>query len=212
MATVDDLAAGGIRGVMPQRARSRDHLVEEFVPSSAWDDDNHSHYLLIDLPGFRKEEVSLRVDSGGKQITVAGERLLNHNKYVYFHQTYQLPEGISDTDRITGKFDGEILYVTVPKHVPAAAAPGSPLPAGSNPDGERIAAAGCSCTNTAVAEFGKGDVEKWWERDCEGSSNSVMRRVIEMIGEHKGIVTVAVIAFAFGVLMAPKFGISPPAA
>ncbi|CAI0549364.1 unnamed protein product, partial [Linum tenue] len=162
--------------------------------------------------GFRKEEVSLRVDSGGKQITVAGERLLNHNKYVYFHQTYQLPEGISDTDRITGKFDGEILYVTVPKHVPAAAAPGSPLPAGSNPDGERIAAAGCSCTNTAVAEFGKGDVEKWWERDCEGSSNSVMRRVIEMIGEHKGIVTVAVIAFAFGVLMAPKFGISPPAA
>ncbi|CAN1336771.1 hypothetical protein LINPERPRIM_LOCUS37291 [Linum perenne] len=36
--------------VLPERARSSDHLVEELVPSSSWDEDNHSYFLLVNLP------------------------------------------------------------------------------------------------------------------------------------------------------------------
>ncbi|KAF2311346.1 hypothetical protein GH714_021947 [Hevea brasiliensis] len=46
-----------------KRTRSQDHVVEEFVPSAAWTEDSHSHYLLVDLPDFRKEEVKLQVDT-----------------------------------------------------------------------------------------------------------------------------------------------------
>ncbi|CAN0901608.1 Protein RESTRICTED TEV MOVEMENT 2 [Linum grandiflorum] len=183
--------------VMPERAPSRDHLVEELVPSSAWDDDIHAHFLLIDLPGFRKEEVSLQVDSGEKQIIVTGKRLLSHNKYVYFHQTYRLPSGISETDNIVGKFDGEILYVTVPKHQVSTAE--------RSPDGA-VASNSSGISGSHVAEFGKADLEKW--EHC-GELGSVMSRAIGTIRKHKGIATVAVIAFTLGVLLSPKLITTP---
>ncbi|XP_050222788.1 inactive protein RESTRICTED TEV MOVEMENT 2-like [Mercurialis annua] len=105
---------GGKRVRFGVRASSRDHSVQEFVPSAAWTEDSEFHFLLIDLPEFKKEEVKLHVDESG-QIIVSGERLVkNSNKYIYFEKAFKSPEN-SDIGRITGKFDGEILYVTLPK-------------------------------------------------------------------------------------------------
>ncbi|KAK9995992.1 hypothetical protein SO802_020678 [Lithocarpus litseifolius] len=95
------------------RAPSRDHIVEEFVPYSGWTEDANGRYLLIDLPGFKKEEVKLSVDGSGN-MTATGQRQVNEDKMVCFDQSFKLPEN-SDVDKISGRFDGEILYVTVPK-------------------------------------------------------------------------------------------------
>ncbi|KAK7822749.1 inactive protein RESTRICTED TEV MOVEMENT 2 [Quercus suber] len=95
------------------RAPSRDHIVEEFVPYSGWTEDVNGRYLLIDLPDFKKEEVKLSIDGSGN-MTATGQRQVNEDKMVHFDQSFKLPEN-SDVDKISGRFDGEILYVTVPK-------------------------------------------------------------------------------------------------
>ena len=69
--------------------------------------------FLIFVLGFKKEEVKLNIDGLGN-ITATGQRQVNEDKMVYFDQSFKLPEN-SDDDKISGRFDGEILYVTVPK-------------------------------------------------------------------------------------------------
>jgi len=64
---------------------------------------------------FRKEEVKLQVDSYGR-IVVKGERQINAWKHDHFRLTFPAPLD-SDMDRIAGKFDGGVLYVTIPKQV-----------------------------------------------------------------------------------------------
>ncbi|KAF3964749.1 hypothetical protein CMV_011001 [Castanea mollissima] len=96
-----------------ERAPSRDHLVEDYVPYSGWTEDVNGRYLLIDLPGFKKEDIKLSVDGSGN-IKATGQRQVNEDKKSYFDQSFKLPEN-SDVDKIAAKFEGEILYVTVPK-------------------------------------------------------------------------------------------------
>ena len=69
--------------------------------------------FLIFVLGFKKEEVKLNIDGLGN-ITATGQRQVNEDKMVYFDQSFKLPEN-SDDDKISGRFEGEILYVTVPK-------------------------------------------------------------------------------------------------
>ncbi|XP_076947606.1 uncharacterized protein LOC143619601 [Bidens hawaiensis] len=90
-------------------------VFEEFVPPSDWTEDSTCHYLLVDLPGFRKQELKLQVDKG-THILVSGVRQATENRYKRFEQSFELPKD-ANTEKITGKFDGEILYISVPKKV-----------------------------------------------------------------------------------------------
>ncbi|KAF5758486.1 putative alpha crystallin/Hsp20 domain, HSP20-like chaperone [Helianthus annuus] len=90
-------------------------VFEEFVPPSAWTEDATCHYLLVDLPGFKKHELKLQVDDR-THIIVSGERQVRENKYKRFEQRLELPKD-ADIEKITGKLDGEILYISVPKKV-----------------------------------------------------------------------------------------------
>ncbi|CAN1262427.1 hypothetical protein LINPERPRIM_LOCUS11279 [Linum perenne] len=135
---------------------------------------------------------------------VTGERLVKHNQYVYFHQTYQLPGEILDTYNITGTFEGQILYVKVPKHeattverILVATTLNS-----TSPNEGRIT----RVSGSHIAEFGKSELEKW---ECCGEGSVMLRAIGGVIGKHKGIVTAVVIAFTLGVLVSPKFSIRP---
>ncbi|KAK3226385.1 hypothetical protein Dsin_006247 [Dipteronia sinensis] len=95
-------------------------IVHDFVPSSRWTEDSNGHYLLVDLPDFKKEEVKLQVDPSG-HVTISGEQLTSevgsYCTYIFrFHQTLTLPPD-SDINRVSGNLDLErgIYYVTVPK-------------------------------------------------------------------------------------------------
>lgn len=65
------------------------------------------------LSEFKKEQVELQIVDTGR-VKVSGERLTEPSKYVRFEQTYKVPEN-ADLKNVTGKFDGETLYVTFPK-------------------------------------------------------------------------------------------------
>ncbi|KAM5570681.1 inactive protein RESTRICTED TEV MOVEMENT 2-like [Rosa sericea] len=88
----------------------------KIVPASGWTEDSNGHYLLVDLEGFNKEKVKLEVNTTTGHLTVTGERQVNEREHVYIEENFPIPAN-SDVDKITGKFDGEILYVTVPKIV-----------------------------------------------------------------------------------------------
>ncbi|KAK3035680.1 hypothetical protein RJ639_032552 [Escallonia herrerae] len=87
--------------------------VDDLVPPFGWTEDSTCHYLLVDLPGFRREEVKLEANDQIRQIMVSGERQVNE-KNMRFHQTFYLPEN-SDIQNISGQFEGGILSVTIPK-------------------------------------------------------------------------------------------------
>ncbi|KAK7388974.1 hypothetical protein VNO78_23805 [Psophocarpus tetragonolobus] len=97
------------------RTREPTPVVEAIVPNSGWTQDSAGHYLVVDLPEFRKEDVKLQVDSYGR-IVVTGDRHVDEWKRVHFRLTFPEPLD-SDVNKIAGKFDGGILYVTVPKQL-----------------------------------------------------------------------------------------------
>ncbi|KAH7858418.1 hypothetical protein Vadar_023620 [Vaccinium darrowii] len=99
------------------RWQASDRVIEEFEPSAAWTEDSSSHYLLVDVPGFQKEWLKLQVHDLHEHgyIKVGGEKP-TENKVVYFDQKFKIPEN-SDTTKITGRYEGGVLYVIVPKLV-----------------------------------------------------------------------------------------------
>ncbi|XP_061954014.1 17.9 kDa class I heat shock protein-like [Populus nigra] len=188
---------GGMRsGGIADRTPSRSHVVEEWVPSSAWTEDSNGHYLLVDLPDFKKEEVKLQVDNSG-QIVVSGERLVNNNsKVIHFEQKFKLPEN-SDTDKITGKFDGEILYVTVPKQEETSVEPEYQNTATAT------ATATASENHRRLEEKGSMDSyrlfsRKYWRQEDEATP---LEKALEMIKKNKGILLTAVLAFSLGIIV-----------
>ncbi|XP_021633930.1 inactive protein RESTRICTED TEV MOVEMENT 2 [Manihot esculenta] len=215
----------GKGGEAGERTRSRNHVYQEFVPSAAWTEDSNSHYLLVDLPDFKKEEVKLQVDASG-QITVRGERLVNNNKYISFEKTFKAPEN-SDMDNITGKFDGEILYVTLPKKVQRKEATNEIREnieggVGKDNEQEKPSSVGERASEletneeeeeeerkkkkerkkgSRVDEFGTETVKKWGEED----EVSVVEKAMGILMKNRDILLTAAFAFSLGVLVSRKF-------
>lgn len=172
-----------------------------------------SIFVILILLDFKKEEVRLQVDDSGN-ITVSGERLVNNNKYVYFEQTFKMPEN-SDIDKISGKFEGEILYVTVPKQV---------LEEKKEP--EIGIAEDKAQQNTLVDEnfnennedHGNDELQNKEKKEMRKKRNSVdgfhreilkkweleatpLERAMKVIRKNKVILITAVVAFSLGVLI-----------
>ncbi|KAI3963478.1 hypothetical protein MKW98_022900 [Papaver atlanticum] len=96
-----------------ERTNTRLLTYEDFQPSTDWTHDLNCHVLLLDLPGFKKEELKVQVDNSWK-ITISGERKVSENKYCRFKQISDVPKD-SDIDKISGRFDGGLLFVIIPK-------------------------------------------------------------------------------------------------
>ncbi|XP_019224347.1 PREDICTED: inactive protein RESTRICTED TEV MOVEMENT 2-like isoform X2 [Nicotiana attenuata] len=95
---------------------STNSIYEDLEPSSGWIEDTNNHYLLIDLPGFKREEVKLQVDIFGN-ITVSGERKVSEYKYIRFKISTKAPEK-SKCEDTSARLEDGILYVIIPKELP----------------------------------------------------------------------------------------------
>ncbi|KAL8464981.1 hypothetical protein ACS0TY_034456 [Phlomoides rotata] len=98
-----------------ERRHPRNKIFEYMMPSSCWAENDDSHTLMIDLPGFKKEEVRIRADDNYENIIVSGERQTNDiNKIIHFEQSFKVPHtcNIEDT---SGILEDDIFYVTLPK-------------------------------------------------------------------------------------------------
>ncbi|KAF5734713.1 hypothetical protein HS088_TW15G00205 [Tripterygium wilfordii] len=205
------------RGEFRERERSHNSLVEQIVPSSAWTEDSYCHYLLVDIPGFKKEEVKLHIDDSGNVI-VSGERLVKDDKFIIFEQTFKIPDN-SDADQISGKFDGEILHVTVPKkpikkheEEPRTANVEAKNAQKHGKDGqvdkdhhqqqEQVKEKKAKKVDHHFKDgFPKEIIEKWGLED----GSELVAVAMEMVKKHKGIVITAALAFSLGCFVGRKF-------
>ncbi|GJN18540.1 hypothetical protein PR202_gb05712 [Eleusine coracana subsp. coracana] len=87
-------------------------------PVYEWLDDGGSYLLRLNLAGFNKEDFRVHVDAGGR-LTVISQQ----GRAPRLHKAFQLPN-TANLDGITGRFDGAVLTLTVPKQQqPDAVAP-----------------------------------------------------------------------------------------
>ncbi|KAL6882079.1 hypothetical protein ACP4OV_011551 [Aristida adscensionis] len=100
----------------------------EVDPEYEWLDDRDSYLLRLKLPGFKKEDFRVHVDAAGR-LTVLGQRAAGAaGGAASVHKAFQLPS-TANLDAITGRFDGAVLTLTVPKRrEPGAVAPPPALP------------------------------------------------------------------------------------
>ncbi|KAL2922472.1 15.4 kDa class V heat shock protein [Bienertia sinuspersici] len=88
---------------------------EEITPSSGWTQSPDIHCLLVDLPGFEKDEIKLIIDESGS-IVVSGRTRIGAEKQVHFEKSFSVPED-GDIKRMSTIFQGDTLKVSVPKVV-----------------------------------------------------------------------------------------------
>ncbi|GKB74782.1 inactive protein restricted TEV movement 2-like protein [Tanacetum coccineum] len=95
-------------------------VYHEFEPSMEWVPEDDSDTLLVYLPGFAKEQ--LRVQLRGRNLIISGERKLQQNTWSRFRQEFPVSANC-DLNKISAKFEGNILYVRQPKVITATPKP-----------------------------------------------------------------------------------------
>jgi hypothetical protein len=173
-----------------------------------------------------KEDVKLQVDSSGR-IVVKGERQASEQKRVNFHLSFPAPED-SEVDKIAGKFDGGILYVTLPKRIvqeknkqsdTEETGIGSVERAEEHYDSHKTNAESDvegrdhnqhvgheeheeERNENAHMPDSSGQVRRKWDQE------TMLRTAVDVLSKNKGIVVTAVIAFSLGMYVSSKFQFS----
>ncbi|PIA59809.1 hypothetical protein AQUCO_00400592v1 [Aquilegia coerulea] len=88
---------------------------EDFEPSSNWVKEEYVDTLVIHLPGFKKEDLRVQIDSHAN-LKISGERQLEDNRWSRFRKEFRAPKNCN-TNEITAKFVGGLLYVKFPKKI-----------------------------------------------------------------------------------------------
>ncbi|CAI9112278.1 OLC1v1012699C1 [Oldenlandia corymbosa var. corymbosa] len=215
-----------------QTRKPQNLVFEDFTPSSGLTEDSDSYCLIIDLPGFKKDEVKLQVDDNG-HIIVSGERQVNEMKHVRFQQSYKVPEK-SNIEETTAKFEDDILYIVIPKLTKDAIVEDNSQNSNINPQTDQVNHPQEQEENkpnafhkVEVPDPGKmsaisskpGDVatteneakeerqdEEFHDANLENQWNegSILETLKVQLLKNKGIVVAAVLAFSLGVLVSQK--------
>uniref|UniRef100_N1QYT6 Uncharacterized protein n=1 Tax=Aegilops tauschii TaxID=37682 RepID=N1QYT6_AEGTA len=95
-------------------------VAADLDPVYEWVDGDGSYLLRLNLPGFKKEDFRVHVDPAGR-LNILGHKTADGGAgNVRLHKVFQLPS-TSDLDAITGRYDANLLTLTVPK-LPSAPA------------------------------------------------------------------------------------------
>lgn len=88
-------------------------VYQEFDPVTRWTSEPDAEILVVDLPGFKKEQLKLAVSSTRK-LRLIGERRTGGNKWIRFHKEVPVPLTL-DIDSVSATFKDNKLYVRHPK-------------------------------------------------------------------------------------------------
>ncbi|CAN6848902.1 unnamed protein product [Brassica oleracea] len=88
-------------------------VYQEFDPVTRWTSEPDAEILVVDLPGFKKEQLKLAVSSTRK-LRLTGERRTGGNKWIRFHKEVPVPLTL-DIDSVSATFKDNKLYVRHPK-------------------------------------------------------------------------------------------------
>ncbi|KAK1422568.1 hypothetical protein QVD17_17851 [Tagetes erecta] len=103
-----------------QQQQQAARVYQDFEPSMEWVPEDDSDTLLLFLPGFAKEQ--LRVQLRARNLMISGERNLRQNTWSRFRVEFPV-SGNCDLNKISAKFEGNILFVRQPKLITPAPKP-----------------------------------------------------------------------------------------
>ncbi|XWS54311.1 hypothetical protein CRYUN_Cryun10bG0079400 [Craigia yunnanensis] len=89
-------------------------IYEDFQPQCERKEEEGSNILLIHLPGFAKEQISVTYVDSTRTIKVQGERELEKNRRSRFNQAFPVPQNCI-IEKIRGNFRNGVLTITMPK-------------------------------------------------------------------------------------------------
>ncbi len=98
--------------------------ISSFVPAVNSREDKDAYYVEIDLPGIKKEDIS--IDVKDNVLTISGERKVKEemkeesyykieSRFGKFIRSFTLPKNV-DLDKIEANFENGVLEVVIPKH------------------------------------------------------------------------------------------------
>ncbi|MCL7041203.1 hypothetical protein MKW94_007555 [Papaver nudicaule] len=89
-------------------------VYEDFQPLSSFIHQDNSDTLTLTLPGYRKEQIKVQIDSFGT-LKITGERPIGvGNKWSRFRKDFRTPADCK-TGEIRAKFENEVLNIIMPK-------------------------------------------------------------------------------------------------
>ena len=83
------------------------------IPTDLYEDDAHV-YARFELPGFRKNELSVALENSVLTLSVERKAANEDEESVSLARSVTLPEGI-EADKISAKYEDGVLTVTLPK-------------------------------------------------------------------------------------------------
>ncbi|ONK65084.1 uncharacterized protein A4U43_C07F33440 [Asparagus officinalis] len=99
-------------------ASSEPRSYTDIEPRSHWMHANEWDTLIMDVTGFRKDQMKVLIKTSGS-LTISGERPQDGdgNQWLRFLQTFKVPKKCNPHE-IQAKFDKDegLLYVVLPKH------------------------------------------------------------------------------------------------
>ncbi|GLJ29286.1 hypothetical protein SUGI_0577480 [Cryptomeria japonica] len=108
------------------RRRATQRVVDlKFEPEIEWVNTADASVLVLELPGFKKEDVKVDFD-GGEHFTVSGENIIEDHGYVggisqprqkicsKFKRVFRIPTDVENSG-ITSRFENETMYITFNK-------------------------------------------------------------------------------------------------
>ncbi|KAM7265716.1 hypothetical protein ACFE04_003399 [Oxalis oulophora] len=99
-----------------QSGRAGSIQYEDFQPTSELKEEANAHILLVNLPGFQKEQIKVSYVHATRTINVHVEQRLTSGKWKRCFETFPVPQNCKVFE-IRGKFQNGILTITMPKEI-----------------------------------------------------------------------------------------------
>lgn len=107
----------------PTVAKGSDTAISTFTPVVNTREGEFAYHIDVDLPGVKKEDISIDIDDG--KLTISGERNIKEEvkeedyykvetSFGKFQRMFTIPEGI-DSENITASTENGVLEVIIPK-------------------------------------------------------------------------------------------------
>ncbi|OIT38614.1 PREDICTED: protein RESTRICTED TEV MOVEMENT 2-like [Nicotiana attenuata] len=111
---------------MDSKGAAAAQVYEDFVPTTELVQEQDSDTLLLNLTGFKKEQVRVQLTKSGI-LKISGQRPVGQNKWLRFQKDFPVSENCDKT-KISAKFENGILYVKQPKLITSAEKKDKELP------------------------------------------------------------------------------------
>ncbi|XP_042490269.1 inactive protein RESTRICTED TEV MOVEMENT 2-like [Macadamia integrifolia] len=108
---------------------------EDFQPSSNLLREEEGDTFVVDLPGFRRDQLRVQIESHGN-LMVSGERPIANNRWSRFRKDCLIPKNCNENE-IKANFVDGVLYIKMPKSITQVSTQDQAMPKQQAPSNQK---------------------------------------------------------------------------